>query len=379
MASKKLDAAPQFGLLEVSREERRRWWASFGVSWLIQIPMVFVALWFVGTSPKLQETASTKSVAVTLLTPPPPATAPRQRTVLNLPAPSPSRRIVEQTTPTPKPILPREAHVIPPKPSRETVTLPSAPPPVPATTAQFQPALPKWKPQTHVGGFEGGRAVATVKLPHRAVQTGGFGNPHGISGETRSEGNVAHLGSFDHPEGAGSGNGTGGAKGARGLVASAGFGNGVAAAGVQRNAGRDVASAGFGNGIADGPNGADASGAGQTRSAGFTNAQSMTRALTRPTSRPQVAAFMPVEITSKPDPLYTDEARRLHIQGEVILRVDFTASGQVRVLDVEQRLGHGLDLAAARAAQQIQFKPARRDGRPVDTNATLHILFKLAD
>jgi TonB family protein len=379
MASKELDAAPQFGLLEVSREERRRWWASFGVSWLIQIPTVLLVLWFVATSPKLREAASTKSVAITLLTPPPPATVPRQRTVLNSPAPSPPRRIFEQTTPTPKPILPREARIIPPKPSRATVTLPPAPPAVPPVNAEFKPAIPKWRPQTHVGGFEGGRAVATVKLPQREVQTGGFGNPHGISGQAKSEGNVAHVGSFDHPEGAGSGNGTGGTKGAHGLVASAGFGRGVAAAGAQRNAGRDVASAGFGNGIASGPNGPDPSGAGQTRSAGFTNAQSMTRAVNPPRSQPQLAAFTPVEITSKPDPLYTDEARRLHVQGEVILRVDFTASGQVRVLNVEARLGHGLDLAAAHAAQQIQFKPARRDGRPVDTEATLHILFRLAD
>ena len=104
----------------------------------------------------------------------------------------------------------------------------------------------------------------------------------------------------------------------------------------------------------------------------------MTRAQSRPKSEPDVAAFVPVEITSKPDPVYSDEARRLHIQGEVILRVDFTASGQVQVLGVEQSLGYGLDEAASRAAQQIQFKPARRNGRPVNTDATLHILFRLA-
>jgi len=41
-------------------------------------------------------------------------------------------------------------------------------------------------------------------------------------------------------------------------------------------------------------------------------------------------------------------------------------------------LGHGLDESALRAAQQIKFKPAQRDGRPVDSSATVHILFQLA-
>jgi TonB family protein len=356
MSSKELDAAPQFGVLEVSAEDRRRWRASFGVSSLIQIPMVLLVLWFVATPPRRREPQGANSVETTLVTPPP-ATVPRHTKFFHSPAPRPPRRTVERTAPIPKPILPREARVIPPKPLRATMALPRTPPIVPPSTAEFKPALPKWKPQTHVGGFDNGRAMATVKLPRREVQTGGFGNPHGISGEAKGDGNVAHLGSFDRPEGPGSGNGSGGAKGAHGLVASAGFGNGIAAR----------------------PNGAGAPRSDQAHSAGFTDAHSMTRSVSRPKSQPQAAAFVPVEITSKPDPVYTDEARRLHIQGEVILRVDFTASGQVRVLDVEQRLGHGLDLAAARAAQQIQFKPARRAGRPVDTDATLHILFRLAE
>jgi len=41
-------------------------------------------------------------------------------------------------------------------------------------------------------------------------------------------------------------------------------------------------------------------------------------------------------------------------------------------------LGHGLDEAAVRAAQQIRFKPARRDGQPVDFPAVVHIVFQLA-
>ena len=56
----------------------------------------------------------------------------------------------------------------------------------------------------------------------------------------------------------------------------------------------------------------------------------------------------------------------------------FTAGGEPRVLEVVRGLGHGLDETAIRAAQQIRFKPALRDGLPVDSTATVHILFQLA-
>jgi TonB family protein len=95
--------------------------------------------------------------------------------------------------------------------------------------------------------------------------------------------------------------------------------------------------------------------------------------------RHSVAAVeMPVEITHKPRPEYTADARRLRIEGDVSLRVLFLASGGVEVLDVINGLGSGLDESAIRAARQIQFNPARRDGVPVDSAATIRIAFQLA-
>jgi TonB family protein len=41
-------------------------------------------------------------------------------------------------------------------------------------------------------------------------------------------------------------------------------------------------------------------------------------------------------------------------------------------------LGHGLDEAAGRAAQQIKFKPAKQDGQAVDFPARVRIEFRLA-
>jgi TonB family protein len=86
----------------------------------------------------------------------------------------------------------------------------------------------------------------------------------------------------------------------------------------------------------------------------------------------------PVEITSKPSPAYTDEARALKVEGVVRLEVVFLASGEVRVVRVLDGLGHGLDEAAAQAAERIRFQPARAAGVAVDLRTTLHITFRLS-
>jgi TonB family protein len=48
------------------------------------------------------------------------------------------------------------------------------------------------------------------------------------------------------------------------------------------------------------------------------------------------------------------------------------------VLRVVRGLGHGLDESAIRAANGIRFKPAQRNGHPVDFRTTLTIVFRLA-
>ncbi len=86
----------------------------------------------------------------------------------------------------------------------------------------------------------------------------------------------------------------------------------------------------------------------------------------------------PVEILDKPNPSYTEEARRLRIEGDVLLSVRFRAAGSVEVLAVLHGLGHGLDEQAAEAARRIRFRPALSGGVPVDTEATLRVSFRLA-
>jgi TonB family protein len=85
----------------------------------------------------------------------------------------------------------------------------------------------------------------------------------------------------------------------------------------------------------------------------------------------------PVQILSKPFPRYPEEALRRRLQGDVLLDVEFRYSGSLEVLGVRRGLGHGLNESAIEAARKLRFVPARRDGRPVDTQATLRIRFQL--
>jgi TonB family protein len=91
-----------------------------------------------------------------------------------------------------------------------------------------------------------------------------------------------------------------------------------------------------------------------------------------------VPAATNLEVLSKPPVQYTSEARQLRVEGDVILRVTFTASGQVLIKGVVHGLGHGLDEEARRVAEQIRFRPATRNGQAVDMTTNITITFQLA-
>jgi TonB family protein len=96
------------------------------------------------------------------------------------------------------------------------------------------------------------------------------------------------------------------------------------------------------------------------------------------TMAPPVAVIdTPIEVLFKPSPDYTDEARTLRIEGEVVVEAAFGSSGEVSVVRVVQGLGHGLDETAARAVSRIQFRPATRGGVPVAVHTLVHIEFRL--
>jgi TonB family protein len=198
----------------------------------------------------------------------------------------------------------------------------------------------------------GSSAIPTLKKPREEVQTGHFGDPNGVAdnGRTDKNPNVAIVGSYDLPSGAGQGNGTGGAKG---VVTSTGFGDGAAT--------------GSGSTVNHG-----------TVQQGMFADEHTVVATPKAKQAAAVSSSKPVEILFKPKPEYTAEARSKKIEGEVLLQVIFSASGEVKVERVVQGLGYGLDNSAEAAARQIRFRPAEQEGQTVDSDAVVHITFALA-
>ena len=69
---------------------------------------------------------------------------------------------------------------------------------------------------------------------------------------------------------------------------------------------------------------------------------------------------------------------RRRVFERVLLDVLFQASGTIQVLGVIQGLGYGLDARAVEAVRQIRFKPAEREGKPINSRARVRITFQLA-
>jgi len=275
------------------------------------------------------------------------------------PPPPPKPKLVKHEAPKIEP-KPEPLAIEPPKPKiiSPVFSSPVAKPVVKKRDSAPNPALPDVAKQfPSQAPSIGSSAIPTLRKPREAVQTGGFGDPNGVPYNAQAANhspNIASKGSYDMPNGPGYGNGTGGAKGERGVVASTGFGNGVAKG---TNSG--------------GPRGPVQQGL-------FADEHAVAAA---PKVKPVAntgSGSKPVEILFKPKPQYTDEARNKKIEGEVLLQVVFTAGGDVKVQRVVQGLGYGLEESAQSAARQIRFKPAQQGGEPVDSTAIVHIVFQLA-
>ncbi len=83
------------------------------------------------------------------------------------------------------------------------------------------------------------------------------------------------------------------------------------------------------------------------------------------------------QIVSRPEPLYTEEARKNQITGSVSLRMILNANGTVSNIQALSRLPDGLTEKAMDAARRIQFTPAEKDGRKVSQYATIQYNFNI--
>jgi len=88
-------------------------------------------------------------------------------------------------------------------------------------------------------------------------------------------------------------------------------------------------------------------------------------------------ALQRARVLSKPEPQYTEDARRNQVTGTVVLRVVFASSGEVVQIRAVRALPFGLTERAIAAARQIQFEPAKRDGHAVSVSMQLEYNFNL--
>lgn len=82
-------------------------------------------------------------------------------------------------------------------------------------------------------------------------------------------------------------------------------------------------------------------------------------------------------VLSKPEPSYTESARKNQITGTVVLRAVFSSSGSVTNISTIRGLPDGLTERAIAAAKQIKFTPAMKDGHPVSMWMQLEYNFNL--
>lgn len=335
-----------FGLLP----EPERSPASFATSATVNLAVLALVIYVGVTTKKAIETHKFEHTELIFPTTPPPMKMPPPPKVelprppevkleapkINIPKPEPKPEV--------KPVQ-LEAKVNIPKMAAAKPAIILAPQPKAALTAAMPAQVPQAHPSTapvHLGETFG---VTPNPNATRAATVAAIGNPYGGM--------------------------NGPAVAPHGVVGSTGIGNGTKSGSNAGTVGR-VASAGIPGSTGTGGN---TFGSGKVAAAGIPAVQRAAIVTPAASAVPRSTA---IEVLSKPAPQYTAEARQLKLQGDVVLRVVFTANGQVLVQSIVRSLGHGLDEEARRVAQQIRFRPATRDGQPVDTTTNITITFQLA-
>ena len=276
--------------------------------------------------------------------PPPPPKLPEAPKLPEVKMEAPKIQVPrEQPKPAPRQIQ-MQAKVALPKVRESRPAIILAPQPKAALTAAMPAQVPQARPSTqpvHLGQLFG---VTPNPRATRPATVAAIGNPYG-----------GMEGRAEVP---------------RGVVGSAGIGDGIRSGSNAGMVGK-VASAGIPGGT------------GQARQVSYGRVASAGIPAMKPVAAaPKMVEEKPtetnLEVLSKPPVHYTAEARQLRIQGDVIVRVTFLATGQVVVHGVVRGLGHGLDQEALRVAREIRFRPATRNGRPIDLTTNVVIAFQLA-
>jgi TonB family protein len=94
-----------------------------------------------------------------------------------------------------------------------------------------------------------------------------------------------------------------------------------------------------------------------------------------PRTQPKVDS-LPVAL-NRPRPNYTEEARKNKVSGTARVYALVGSDGAVRQVRIIRGLSDGLNEEAIRAAMQMRFRPAMRNGQMVDYWVTVDIEFNI--
>lgn len=85
----------------------------------------------------------------------------------------------------------------------------------------------------------------------------------------------------------------------------------------------------------------------------------------------------PPRVMHQPEPDFSEFARKTRYQGVVTLAVTVDKNGLPQNVQIANPLGAGLDAKAVEAVSAWKFKPAEKDGRPVDVKIAIEVDFHL--
>ncbi len=303
-----------------------------------------------------------KPVAVTTLTAPVPVPPPEEPKPLPPPPKLPPTPVVKVVVPPPPPDVPKIE--VPEPPKVQPVVTKAAPTPAPPNPAP-KALTPPPAPRPVAINIAQAASVANNDPHPSAIRLGNLSNPiNNTAGPAVSPVNLGRSGAPGMPAG-----NTG--LGPPSKVSIAGSGSPNGAMGGRDNAPQPVRGISLGVTGATGPTTARPVGAIQIAK----NTAPPAVTVAQPAATPAKAA---PKLLFKPRPEYTEEARQLHLEGTVYVKIHVSSTGTVSVVGVQSGLGHGLDQSAVKAVQSMRFQPAVQNGQPAEWDGVVNINFQLA-
>ena len=92
----------------------------------------------------------------------------------------------------------------------------------------------------------------------------------------------------------------------------------------------------------------------------------------------RAVGFTPPEFLNRVRPDYPPQADLADITATVEAMAVFRANGQVGNIEITRWAGFGLEESSERAIRQLKYKPATRDGRPINVRALIQYNFRRA-